>query len=127
MATVTAQKLNPGTPGRSVHLWPAMAGADVGSVVKLPHYTNLTVQMGTQGGNTHGGSTTVMQGSLDPVAETDPDNAVWFTLTEKDTASTALSRTTSALFKEVKEHPLYIRPSQSGGTGGDIDVIAQAS
>lgn len=127
MATVTAQKLNPGTPGRSVHLWPAMAGADVGSVVKLPHYKNLTVQIGANGGNTDGGATTVMQGSLDPVAETDPANAVWFTLTEKDTASTAVSCTTDPVFKEVKEHPLYIRPSQSGGSAGDIDVIAQAS
>jgi hypothetical protein len=125
-ATITAQKMNLSMVGMIGYLWETMDGDDVGQVVKLPPYKSLTVQLGAGGGNTHGSSTTVMQGSNDPLAESDPANAVWFTLTEKDTASTAISRTTTAILKEVKEHPLYIRPSQSGGTAADIDVIAIA-
>ena len=125
--TRTATPLDPSTTGRKGYIWEGLDGDDVGSVVKLPKYDNLTVQLGCAGGNTDGSATTVMQGSMDAIAEVTPASAIWFTLTEKDTASTAVSRTTSAVLKEVKEKPLYIRPSQSGGSAGDMDVIAFVS
>lgn len=121
------QKMNINMAGKMAYLWEGLDGDDTGVPVKLPPYNNLTVQLGAAGGNTHGSGTYIMQGSNDPAVESDPTNAVWFTLTEKDTASTAVSRTTTAIIKEVKEHPLYIRPSSSGGTAGDIDAIAVIS
>ena len=124
-ATRTATKVDHNLTGQATYIWEGLDGDDVGSVVKLPGgYDSLTVQLGAAGGNTDGSATTVMQGSMDAIAEVTPASAVWFTLTEKDTASTAVSRTTSAVLKEVKEKPLFIRPSQSGGTAGYMDVIA---
>jgi hypothetical protein len=124
-ATRTATKLDIGITGLAAYQWAGLDGDDVGSVVKLPSYDKLTVQIGTSGGNTDGGATTVMQGTNDPLAESDPANAVWFTLTEKSTGD-AVSVTTDPGLFEVNEHPLYIRPSQSGGSSGDLDVIAVA-
>lgn len=122
-ATIAASTINT-VKGETTHLWATMDGDDVGSVVKVPDgTTSMTAQLGGQGGDTHGSSTTVLQGTNDPIAAVTPASATWFTLTEKDTASTAISRTTTAILKEVKEIPLYVRPSQSGGTAADIDVM----
>lgn len=123
MATVTATTINT-VKKETTYTWPTMTGADVGSVVKVPDgTTSMTAQLGGQGGDTHGGSTTVLQGTNDAIAAVTPASATWFTLTEKDTASTAISRTTTAILKEVKEIPLYVRPSQSAGAAGDLDVM----
>lgn len=117
MATIPLTVVNANTYGKQItYSWLTMAGADDGSPAKLPFgYQQMIVQLGATGGDTHGGATTVLQGSM--------DGTQWFTLTEKDTASTAISRTTAAILKEVKEKPLYVRPLQTGGTGADIDVI----
>lgn len=107
--------------------WEGLDGDDTGRPVRLPWESDKTVQLGAGGGNTHGGSTTILQGSNDVRADpdhADHSNAVWFTLT--DPQGNAISRTTSALLEQVQENCLWYRPSQSGGTAGDIDVIIVA-
>lgn len=123
LATRAASTINT-VKGETTYLWEALDGDDVGSVVKVPDgTTSMCCQIGAAGGNTDGSATTVLQGTMDAIAAVTPASALWFTLTEKDTASTAVSGTTDQILKEVKEIPLYVRPSQSGGTGSDIDVI----
>lgn len=121
--TVTASTINT-VRGETSFLWETLDGDDVGSVVRVPEGTTaMCVQLGGAGGNTAGGATTIFQGSNDEIAETTPASAVWFTLTEKYTASTAISRTTTEVLKEVKEICKFVRPNQSAGSGGDMDVI----
>ena len=61
---------------------------------------------------TWGSSTVVLQGSN--------DGTNWVTL--KDTAGTAISLTDDGAF-EFSTAMLYIRPSSSGGSSDDVDVI----
>ena len=106
--------------------WAGNDGDDVGAPVNRDQCRHpLSVQIGAAGGDTHGSGTYVLQGSNDVAA--DPDHAsyassVWTTL--KDANGTALSRTTSDLYGPLRdEGPAWIRPSASGGTAADMDVV----
>lgn len=105
--------------------WAGLDGDDVGvPVSKETCHVPINLQMGTQGGNTHGSGTYILQGSNDLTA--DPSDAgyassVWVTLTTNGV--TTISRTTAALAVEVWEAPMWVRPSSSGGTAGDMDVV----
>lgn len=107
--------------------WATNDGDDVGKPVNRDLCRRpLSVQIGTYGGDTHGSGTYVLQGSNDVAA--DPANAnyassVWTTL--KDANGTALSRTTADLYGPLRNEvgPLWIRPSASGGSAADMDVV----
>jgi hypothetical protein len=107
--------------------WAANDGDDVGAPVNRDQCRRpLSVQIGTQDGDTHGSGTYVIQASNDPAAN--PDDAdyassVWTTL--KDANGTALSRTTADLYGPLRDEagPVWIRPSASGGTAADMDVV----
>ena len=123
MAVITPTFQFPAAGCKTV-TWKTMTSGDVGRPVRLPYYSEKSVQIGAVGGNADDGSTTVLQGSNDAAA--DPDNAnyassVWFTLT--DPQGSAISRAGTAKIEQVMENPLWIRPSNSGGTTVDIDVI----
>lgn len=105
----------------TVITWEGLDGDDTGKPVNVAHMADKCVQLGAIGGDTHGGATTILQGSNDPNAGSNPANAVWFTLT--DVFGSPISRTTAATLRQIAENPLWIRPSQSGGTSGDLDVI----
>jgi hypothetical protein len=124
MAVITPTFQTPAAGCRIV-TWQTMTAADIGAPVRLPYFSDKSVQLGAIGGNVHGGATVVFQGSNDVAA--DPSNAnyassVWFTLT--DPQGNAISRTTTAKIEQVEENPLWVRPVSSGGDGTtDIDVI----
>lgn len=123
--TETAYTLpSPKADGVMIVFWEGVTTAAPGLPVRLPFYTDKCVQLGAYGGNTHGDSTTVMQGSNDPAADpahADYATSVWFTLT--DPQGNAISRTTTAKIEQIMENPLWVRPVPSGGTDDDIDVI----
>lgn len=116
----------PKADGVFIVQWAGLTKNDTGTPVRIPFYTDKSVQIGTVGGNTDAGSTTVFQGSNDPLA--DPDavghaDALWFTLT--DPQGNSISRTNSAIIEQVMESPLWVRPSNTG-VGAivvDIDVV----
>ncbi len=103
------------------YTWAGLDGDDVGAPVMVANYPDKSIQIGVSTGQTHGGATTVFQGSHDPIAGTDPANAVWKTLT--DTTETAISVTANSDVIQVLQNPLWVRPSQSGGTAGDLDIV----
>ena len=110
MAVVAYTKnVTPGAP-REVVTW-VLANTDTGQPISLHDSSDKTVQIfGTFGS---GGSVT-MQGSNDPRVLTDPNNAVWFSLT--DPQANAITKTAAA-GEAILENPLYIRPNCTAGDG----------
>lgn len=100
--------------------WETLTTDDVGQPWQLVHYSDKTVQIFGDFGS---GATVLMQGSNDPRVISDPDNAVWFSLT--DAQGNAISKTALA-GETILENPRWIRPYVSGGTSPDIDVIIAA-
>lgn len=112
--------------GMAVITWQGLDGDDTGipvsaALCKRP----LSVQIGAQGGNTHGGGTYIMQVSNDPAADpAHPSHAsaVWATLT--DANGNNVSRTTAALWEQLLgSSGLWYRPRSTSGTSGDMDVV----
>lgn len=109
--------------GAIVITWEGLTGADTGKPVCLPHYPDKSIQFGLGGGATHGGATTVLQGTNDLRGDPDhPDhaNAKWQTL--QDSNESAITTTADTLPIQVLQSPLWVRPSQSAGSAGDLDI-----
>lgn len=92
--------------------WEAVGNADVGAPHEMAAWPDRTVQLV----GTWGSATIVIQGSN--------DGNTWATL--RDPAGNDLSFSANGL-KAILENPRYIRPSSSGGTGTDVDVIIYAN
>jgi hypothetical protein len=108
MATKAAHS-NPIAKGAWKITWEGIGNADVGAAQGVSRlYTKSVQVLGT-----FGGATVVLQGSND-------GGTTWAGLTYDGT--NAISFTAAGL-KQVWEHVEMIRPSSSGGTGSDIDVI----
>jgi len=109
MATITGTltRVEPGY-GAWKAVWTALGDADQGSAIKVPMGSEKSFQVF----GTFGSATVVLQGSN--------DGTNWASLT--DPQGNAISKTAAAL-EAVSEHTLYIRPSTSGGTGTNVDVI----
>ena len=110
MATIALTSTDRNTVNGAILLtWEALGNADSGAGYALPFAADITVQaIGT-----FGSATVKLQGSN--------DGTNWFDLTKKGGTS-ALSFT-SAGGATANENPAFIRPSTSGGTGTDVDVI----
>lgn len=106
-------------------VWEGLDGDDVGAPAFVGEYSDLSVQISASGGSTEGSATTVLQGSNDPIAGTDPDNAEWANLV--DIFENNISQTTGTLIFQVAAQPMWVRPSQSGGSSGDLDVIVKGT
>lgn len=90
-------------------LWEAMACGDVGNAYQIPYWaSSMTVQVT----GTFNSETLTLQGSN--------DGTNWFPLTDPQGNNIAL---TSDKLEVIEEYPRYIRPSFSGTTGGDLDVL----
>lgn len=110
MATINLTRADRNSVNGAVILtWEALGNADDGAPFALPYAADITIQaIGT-----FGSATVRLQGSNDGVN--------WHALTQKGgTSNLAL---TSAGVHSVNEMPAYIRPSTTGGTGTDVDVI----
>jgi len=92
--------------------WETVGNADVGQAHEMASWPDRTVHLF----GTWGGATIVLQGSN--------DGTNWQTL--RDPGGNNLSFTADGL-KAILENPRYIRPSSSGGTGTDVDVIIYAN
>lgn len=106
--------------GVIMHLWEGLDGDDTGRPVMASDFADKTVQIWAA---SHGGGTTVLQGSNDPRANpnhADHASAVWKTLSDSD--GNAISVTSDSGVLLVRENPLWIRPSQSGGTAASTKV-----
>jgi len=112
MATIAIKA--DGKLARGVHQysWIALGNADVGAPLSELHggpvFSDKTVSIT----GTFGAVTVVIQGSN--------DKTNWFTLS--DAQGNALSFTVAGM-EVILENPRYIRPSTSGGTATDVDVI----
>jgi hypothetical protein len=91
-------------------LWETIDGSDVGQTYNLHDYNDNTVTVT----GTFDSNTLTMQGSN--------DGSTWFTLTDNNGLSIAL---TAAGGRLIAEAPKYIRPSLGSGASSDIDVIVQ--
>lgn len=106
--------------GTVMHLWEGLDGDDTGRPVMMADFSDKTVQIWA---TDHGSGTTVLQGSNDPRANpnhTDHASAIWATLTDID--GDPISATANAGPLLVRENPLWVRPSQSGGTNATTKV-----
>jgi hypothetical protein len=96
--------------GRVIITWATMADGDTGVMVKSSHYPDKTVQA-------IGDATTVaLEGSN--------DGTNWFALTDPSGMEIGLVGSTFDLAM-VRENPLYIRPSCTGGSDTDVIVVGQ--
>lgn len=104
-----------------VHVvWSGLDGDDTGLPVNISKFSDKSVHIYALTG--HGSGTTVLQGSNDERADpdhTDHANANWVSLT--DPQGNAISKTADAI-EQILENPLWIRPSQSGGSSADVIV-----
>lgn len=110
-------------PGRNcvVVTWSGLTGADTGKPISLSGFTDVTAMIYAL--STHGSGTTVLQGSNDPRANPNHAShasAIWLSLT--DAQGNAISKTADAI-EVVEESPLWVRPSQSGGTSANVEVV----
>lgn len=90
--------------------WETVTNGDTGSAMNLGNYNDNTVTVT----GTFNSETLTMQGSN--------DGTNWSTLTDNTGTDIAL---TAAGMRLIAEAPIYIRPSFSGSSGGDVDVIVQ--
>lgn len=90
--------------------WTTLATGETATTHTLENTTGLLGAF--QAFGTWGGATVVLQGSN--------DGTNWVTL--KDPTGTDISLTANGAF-EFATAMLYVRPSISGGTGDDVDVI----
>ena len=91
-------------------IWETVTCGDTGEALEIGDYVDNTVTVT----GTFNSQTLTMQGSN--------DGTNWFTLTDNNGLDIAL---TAAGGKVIAEAPRYIRPSFSGSSGGDVDVIVQ--
>lgn len=95
---------------RSLATWEGVATGDVQDTLTVAGLAAAAASVQITG--TFGGATIVMQCSN--------DGTTWFTM--KDAVGDNISATGNAYF-EFSTSALYIRPSASGGTGDDLDVV----
>lgn len=88
--------------------WEEMGDDETETAVRIPGYTDCTVQIA----GTIGAGTVAIQGSN--------DNTNWVQL--EDTEGAAMSFSATGM-KGILQNPLWIRPVTSGGSSNDVDVI----
>ena len=91
-------------------IWETLATGDTVVAQAVPARSGLAGSVQISG--TFGGATVVLQCSN--------DGTTYFTLT--DTQGTDISATANSYF-EFTTAAVYLRPSISGGTGDDVDVV----
>lgn len=104
--------------GAVIYTWAELGNADDGAPIAIPYAADITVQVA----GTFGGATCVFEGSN--------DGTNWQTLHSDRVLngdSIALS-STSAGMCHLMEHPVYLRPKTSGGTGTNLNftLVARA-
>lgn len=88
--------------------WTAIGDSDTCTGVSFPDGSDITVHIL----GTFAGATVVLQGSN--------DKTNWLGLT--DPQGNAISKSAAGM-EAVEEHPLWVRPSTSGGSGSSTTVI----
>lgn len=121
MTVVTQIDYNVDVQDRTkVLAWEGLTTNDTGRPLNIGLWADKSVHFL---GNFGSGATVVLQGSNDPranPAHADHASAEWVTLT--DPQGNALSKTAAGL-EQVMENVWWIRPSVTGGTSPDIDVV----
>lgn len=113
MATINPTLVSDGPRGTRVVKWETITEADTAAAETLLGFADKTVTFT----GTFGGATFILQGSN--------DGTNWFTLHYGPITTDTISTTVAAVFL-VYENTRYIRPSVSGGSSTDVDVIIAA-
>jgi hypothetical protein len=100
--------------GILVAKWEGLGNADSGTALDGARYPDKTITIL----GTFGGATVVIEGSND-------GGTTWHTLNDSRGEGNSFSVTDEDT-RVLLENPLLIRPSTSGGTGTDVDVICVA-
>lgn len=118
--TVAYTQTAPNGNGIAIVEWAGLTGGAVGAPMSWCSFADKTVQVwGTIG------AAILIQGSNDPLAATDPDNAQWETLT--DILGNPLSFSTHGM-KTITEAPNWIRPNAGAGTtNAKVAILANQS
>lgn len=110
MATINLTTADRNTVNGALLLtWEALGNADSGAGYALPFAAEITAQVI----GSFSSATVKLQGSN--------NGTDWFDLTKK--GGTSAASVTSAGGFAVNEAPAFIRPSTSGGSSTDVDVI----
>jgi hypothetical protein len=103
-----------------VYAWEGMSTDDTGHPVNIGLWSDKSVHFFGDFGS---GATVVIQGSNDPRANpkhADHASAEWVTLT--DPQGNAISKTAASL-EQIMENTWWIRPSVTGGTTPNLNVV----
>jgi hypothetical protein len=115
--------------GFQFHRW-ELSDGDVGVPFHAPEYTDMLVHVfantSSRPPSTFGtGATVTVQGSNDYRAKTDAmdgtETADWVVLT--DPRGTPLALSSGSRMGMISEHPRFIRPIVSAGTGVRVSVV----
>lgn len=118
---LSINRADKGAAGTKTIGWAGLLDDDTGAPLESNKLSDKTIQCFGAFGAT--GSLT-MQGSNDPRVETDPDNAVWFTLVDPQANEIVK---TEAFGEVVLENPTWIRPFVNAGDGDtNLTVIISA-
>lgn len=120
MATIELTNLI-SSQGFAYATWEGLSDGDVGQPFNYRNLADKTVQaIGISDGLIE------MQGTLDPIAETDPDSAEWITLSNNRGEPATFDG--AAGMQLLAEAPCFIRPKGSGGlTIATVAILANLS
>jgi hypothetical protein len=108
MATaVVVTRIEPSGDHAHVALWEGLGTGESGDAVEMPGSADRSAQIA----GTFGSGTITIEGSN--------DGTNWYTL--DDPQGVAISTTSAGIFA-VSQLTRYIRPTLTGGSGGDVDV-----
>lgn len=99
-----------GLLGAVITKWMAIPLDEEGQAIAIPNHSDKTVQIY----GTFGGASVVIQASNDPLAPTDPDNAVWWTV--KNVEAELMNKSAAGGWL-LMDNPIWMRPIVTGGDG----------
>lgn len=110
MATVSAEHIANGIMGSVVTKWLSMPQDSDGGYVTIANHSDKTVQIY----GVFGGCSVVIEGSNDPLVESDINNSTWWTLKNWD--GEAMTKTAAGGWV-ILDNPIYVRAKTTGGDG----------
>jgi hypothetical protein len=102
-----------GLNGAVTSTWLALPADEVGQVITIPNHSDKTLDVW----GTLGGATAIVQGTNDPRALSDPDEAAWKTLDDHNGNSCSWSTSFPTYMPVLYPNAYYVRVKTTGGDG----------